>query len=531
VAETIAAISMGVESSNSEGSLKSRFNSLDAKRTQVLERGRQCSGLTIPALLPPAGFSEDQELITPYQGTGAWAVNNLASKIVLAHLAPNTPFFKETLDVKAAQELKDETEVLDQINSTFAVIERATLQEIEEQALRVPYLLTIKYLIVCGYALLYLPDEGGAISYRPDQFVVVRDPMGDVLELIIRERIHVSLLPPEVQATAVTKAARDDQTVEMYTQVKRKKRLWYVVQEVCEELIESSRGTYPLDECPWIAPRWSTVAGEHYGRGHVDEYIGDIRSAESLTQSIVEGTAAAAKVLFLNNPNGTTNSKKVSQAKNGDIISGNATDITTLQVQKYNDFKVALDTLERLTRAIEQAFLLMASVQRNAERVTAEEFRSMASELDSALGGVYSLLSATLQLPLLRRIQARMRKQGKLPQLPSKFVKPVITTGIDALSRSFELSRIEQFLAGLPPEALKRIKWEVYLKRRATALNVDVEGMVMTDAEYSQMQQQETLMSIAQGAAPGAIQELTKGAMNSGTGANPEAAQGTEAGA
>ena len=518
------------DKASDDGSIKSRWNKLDSDRTTILQRGRQCAELTIHALLPPAGFTENQELVTPYQGLGAKAVNSLASKLLIAMLAPNTPFFKMTLDNKAQLQLKEQPEVLDEINSAFAAMERATLKEIEDQGVRVPFGLALKYLVAIGYTLIHLPDEGGAITYRPDQFVVVRDPMGTPLEIIVQERIHISLLPPEIQAEAAANVRSSDQTVELYTQVKRKKNLWYVVQEAAGKIIESSRGTYPLDECPWIAPRWSAIAGENYGRGHVEEYLGDFRSAESLTQSIVEGSAAAAKVLFLNNPNGTTNAKRLEKARNGDILPGNKNDIGVLQLEKFNDFRVALETLTKLEKAIEQAFLLMSAVQRDAERVTAEEFRTMVTELESTLGGVYSLLSVELQLPFLKRVQARMRKQGKLPSLPKNMVKPVITTGVDALSRSYELTKIEQFLAGLPNEALSRVKWDVYLKRRATALNVDVEGMIMTDEEFGQMQQQQMLMQMATQAAPGMAQEMTKGVMNGPQDGTDAGTRGQQAG-
>ena len=41
------------------------------------------------------------------------------------------------------------------------------------------------------------------------------------------------------------------------------------------------------------------VDGEDYGRGRVEEFLGDLQSLESLTQAITEGSAAAAKVVFL----------------------------------------------------------------------------------------------------------------------------------------------------------------------------------------------------------------------------------------
>ena len=42
----------------------------------------------------------------------------------------------------------------------------------------------------------------------------------------------------------------------------------------------------------------------------------------------------------------------------------------------------------------------------------------MAQELEASIGGVYSILTQELQLPLVRRLMYILQKQGKLPQFP-----------------------------------------------------------------------------------------------------------------
>ena len=125
----------------------------------------------------------------------------------------------------------------------------------------------------------------------------------------------------------------------------------------------------------------------------MEEYLGDLRSLEALTQAIVEGSAAAAKVLFLVRPNGTTRINTLAKSPNGAIVQGDVNDVSTLQLQKSQDFRIALDTITQVRDRLSFAFLLNSSVQRNAERVTAEEVRFMAQELESALSGDYSVLS------------------------------------------------------------------------------------------------------------------------------------------
>ena len=166
---------------------------------------------------------------------------------------------------------------------------------------------------------------------------------------------------------------------------------------------------------------------------------------EGLTQAIVEGSAASAKVLFLVRPNGTTKARTLAESPNGAIVNGDANDVTTLQVQKAADFQVALATAQNITERLSFAFLLNSSVQRNAERVTAEEVRYMAQELETALGGVYSILSQEFQQPLINILLSRLEATGKMPKLPKETVKPTVVTGLEALGRGQDLNKLATF--------------------------------------------------------------------------------------
>lgn len=64
------------------------------------------------------------------------------------------------------------------------------------------------------------------------------------------------------------------------------------------------------------------------------------------------------------------------------------------------------------------AFLLNSAVQRQGERVTAEEIRYVAGELEDTLGGVYSILAQELQLPLAKRLLNQQQAIGAMAQLP-----------------------------------------------------------------------------------------------------------------
>ncbi len=496
------------------GEVAKRYSQLEGERDTFLERGREAARLTIPTLLPDEGHSSSSIYSTPYQGIGARGVNNLASKLLLALLPPNSPFFRLTIDDFDLQQIAGDNR--GQVEEGLARIERAAMQEIEGKAIRVPVFEALKLLIVTGNALVYMPKKGGMKVYRPDRYVAKRDAMGNVLEIITKETVSPMMLPEEVQAM-LPQSETPVKSLNLYTKLIKTNRGFDVFQEVAGIEVPNSRGTYKDDTNPFIPLRFIRIDGEDYGRGYVEEYIGDLRSLESLTRAIVQGSAASSKVLFLVRPNGTTKSSDLSKAPNGAFLNGDANDVSTLQVQKAADFRVALETMRMINDRMAAAFLLNSSVQRAAERVTAEEVRFMAQELETALGGVYSILSQEFQLPLINLLLNSLQQQGKMPKMPKDSVKPTVVTGIEALGRGQDLNKLATFLQYLQPLGAEVIASEMnindYIDRLGASLGIDTSGLIKSQeqkmqeqmAQQQMMQQQmleQTAMGAAQRAAP-----------------------------
>jgi hypothetical protein len=489
-------------------------------REPFLRRARECSALTIPTLIPPEGHTGSSDLPTPWQSIGARGVNHLAAKMLMSLLPVNSPFFRYSIDDFTLEQLTQQEGMRAKVEEGLNKSERAVQNEIEASAVRVSSFEALKHLLTGGNILLYLPPEGGMRTFHLSRYVVRRDPMGNVLDIIVEEEIDRDVLPEAMQLPP-EEGDKSDEPVKIYTWVKRVGRKWTVHQEVKDLMVPGSQGTYPLDKSPWIPVRFTKIDGENYGRGYVEEYLGDLKSLEGLQQAIVEGAAAAAKILFLVNPNGVTDMDDLAKAPNGAFREGMEQDVTVLQLQKYNDFRVAAESVKEITERLSFAFLLNSSVQRTGERVTAEEIRYVANELESALGGIYSILSQEFQLPLVKRIIYQMEKQKRLPILPDKAVKPVIVTGLEALGRGNDLSKLEQFVGGLEaiPDAVSRINWGDYMTRRGTALGIDIKGLVKSDDQIAAEQQQQQMMALAaQGLNPAITQagNLIKQGMQNG---------------
>lgn len=506
----------------------SRYGNLESDRLTFLNRARQASELTIPTLVPPAAHSKSTIYYTPWQGIGARGVNNLASKLLLSLLPPNSPFFRLVVDDFTLDEIMGRPGAKAKVDEAFSKVERAVQSEIEGTNIRPSVFLALKHLIVAGNVLLYFPADGGVRVYRLDSYVVKRDPQGNVLDIITKDKVSTAVLSPEERKLLDPLMDEDksyddydsDDMVDVYTRLCRHDNKWRLYQEINGKIVPGSEGEYPIDKSPMMALRWTSVDNEDYGRGYVEEYIGDLISLEGLSKAIVQASAAAAKVVFLVNPNGVTRLKDLSKAESGDMLVGKADDVTSVQTDKQADMRIAYEAAKTITERLSLAFLLQSAVQRQAERVTAEEIRFMAGELEDALGGVYSILSQEFQLPLVNRLMDRMTKQKRLPKLPKGVVKPAIVTGLEALGRGHDLNKYSAFLQAmqpLGPQAIaERLNIGDFLSRVGTSLGIDMAGLVKSDEEIAAQQQamqQQAMMGqmaqIAGKAAPAVVKGIS----------------------
>ena len=247
--------------------------------------------------------------------------------------------------------------------------------------------------------------------------------------------------------------------------------------------------------------RFISVDGEAYGRGRVGQFIGDLKSLEGLSQALVEGSAAAAKVVFTVSPSSTTKPSTLAAAGNGAIIQGRPDDIGVIQVGKTADFRTAYEMVGTLSQRISDAFLVLNI--RQSERTTAEEVRMTQMELEQQLGGLFSLLTVDFLVPYLNKKLSDAQRKGEIPKIPKDIVKPTIVAGINALGRGQDRESLAQFLTilaqTLGPESIANfINTDEVIKRLAAAQGIDVLNLVRSMQEVQQeravAQEQEMMM-------------------------------------
>jgi hypothetical protein len=503
-----------------------RYAALEGKRNQYLERARSCALLTIPHLYPPEGANESSAYDTPYQSLGARGVNNLSSKLLISLLPVNGTFARMNLgdaelDKLAATQGAEGDAIRTVVSQGLMKIEGRMKRWMDARAVRPTADQMFKQLIVGGNTLVRVGAEFGVRLFNLNKYVVRRDPTGFVIEIIIKEPADLDTMPDEVRAMVKPHETTDSATAGvyktqryLYTWIKwdGKKDQYVVHQEYEAAKVPGSDGSYPKHKFPYLALVWSLVEGEDYGRSYIEQYYGDLQSLEGLTKATVLSAKVTGKAVVMVRPGGVTNPRTLAKAETGDVVSGSLEDVGMLQFDKWADLRVSFEMIKELSQRLAFAFLLNTAIQRPGDRVTAEEIRYMASELDNAIGGTYAMFSQHFQLPFAYAILAELQRPGakefKIPALPNG-ITPVVVTGLEAIGRGNDLQKLDMFIQGaaqmLGPEALTRLNIGEYLARRAVALDLDLTGLIKPEEQIAAEKEQAMQMEMINRLGPQAV--------------------------
>lgn len=511
--------------------LASEYKRLVADRETYLNKAKEAAKLTIPSL-----FKEDnnntkkaQALVQPNQSVGADGVNNLSAKVTLAMLPPNQPFFKFSVDLddvknQAASIGADPSSYEQDVTRGLSLTEQMLVDYNEQNGDRICLGEAMKHLYVAGNVMLVHMPKIGLKYYPLSRYVVKRDYCGNPLKAITTETVGFYALPKDIQDKVLEKLKEkekkdnipnlEEKELTLYTVYKLKDKHWITWQEVEGIDIPKTEGKYPCDIPPFMALRYTRIDGEDYGRGLVEEYIGDLTYLDVISKAIKDASLAASKFVMLVNPAGQTDIRKLAKTKNGGFCQGRAEDCTPLQANKYYDLKTAQEEKEILERRLYRVFLLAQAVQRDAERVTAQEIQYMIRDLEEALGNHYSIMSKEFQRTYIKISFFHLRKEKKnsLPDLiRDDKVKLTVTTGLEALGRGSDLNKLTIFGQTMMQFAqiaqATGMKMNVIAQMVANSLNLDISGLMPTEEEIAAANEAAQDQSITEKIAPALINQ------------------------
>jgi len=148
----------------------------------------------------------------------------------------------------------------------------------------------------------------------------------------------------------------------------------------------------------------------------------------------------------------------------------------------------------------------------------------LAKELESTQGGVWSVLSQELQLPIVKRIEAILEARGDIKSLPRNTVEPIIVTGLQAIGRTQDLARIREMLqdlaavAQLKPEVMQFIDARDLVTKIFIGHGIPEDGLLKTEEEVAEenaaaqkQAQQQAMQEQVMSAIPGSIEKAVGG--------------------
>lgn len=499
------------------------FATRDLKRTSILSKAAEYARWTLPYVFPETGTTETTELQLSADSIGAQAVNHLSNKVVSTLFPGQRLFFRLRVDAEAkklinaaAQAEAQDEDVNDQVKQAISKLElelaniEAEAQEYMDMvAYRPEATHAAKLLIITGNALIYHPEGQPVRVYSMRDYVVVRDVSGAWIELITRESKTFETFAKDVQEQIMNnpldanKKYLPDTEVTIYTQVKLDEGTGkYVVKQEADNVDLGIRGaSYPKAIVPWIPLTWNLIRGEDYGRGLVGDFAGAFHAINIMSQTLLNLAAIMGDIKFLVDPQSSVNVAALNNSPAGSYHSGKLDAVGAIQTNKQSDAQFIATMIDRYQKQISQAFLLNSNLTRQAERVTAEEIRRDAEELETSNGGIYSALAAKWQVPTANITLDAIGFEGI-----GDGIIPQIVTGMDSLSRAGELENLQVWigyltlLQNVPEDVRARIKISDYMKYVGVNTQVDSDGFTKTEAEFqAEMQQaQEQAMAMEQ---------------------------------
>ena len=459
------------------------YKEMESDRKQYETRAETIAKLTLPYAIRANGSSGSSPMDdTHSQSFCGRAVNTLKAKMGMALLPPSTSSFRIVPDAQTMAALsmgEGSDQDMADVNRLIAGATTIINAEIENQQIRESLFDIIVQLIIVGSVIVEKVEGDGIVMHTLKNFVVDLDRRGRPLAMCVKE---VSKRPP---VDFTPKQEKEEyETYVMLWKSDEQDDTWIMTQDVDGEPYGDEK-SYKSDKLPFKYLGWTWMTGDYSHRPFAEDYYKDMESIDALSSLMGDGSIIAGKnIIFVNERGGRTRKDDVANSSNGAVIDGSAEDVTAFRSEKGQDMQIVASYLAELKREMASSFLLNESATRDAERVTAEEVRFMAQELEtSSLAGIYSKLSREWQGWLIDMIQDEL-------SLDFGSLQTNVITGLDALGRNVETQKLDGVMARLGNYELQAWMKEAELVNRILAqAGVDPNNLIKTPDEKSQEDQ------------------------------------------
>ncbi len=509
--------------------LKSEFDNADGQRSAILDRARECAELTHPSALPRLNLAKGADLDRPWQSLGAYGTTNLTNKLLLTIVPVGVPMFQSTPSARIRANPKTTPESLAELEAILYLRDLLVRDQLEAVRIRTRFRSELEQIVIVGNGLSMLTDDYQLKVSRFDQFVQKRGSGGQPLWIITHEKVDpaeltdAQLALAELTREQMNQRAANAEGLDFYTKCAWQRTGSTVIrQELNGKEINVSEE--PVSR--YFPAGYVELVGEDYSRGFIEEHLGDLRYYSGLRQSVQEGTAAIAKVLFGIDEN-------VSELRATDLMKpnlsviggcrinpdGRVAGVGCIQADKLADLGYAAEEARATGQELSAHMLIETAVQPTGDRVTAYQVNRIARELEGLTGGIYAQVAEELQAPLVKRLIWQMEKDLRLPTLDPRLAKEInieTLTGLEAMGRQRDAEKIQQLgqILVADPRLARWFREEWLVTTIVRGLSIDPKPAVKTKEEIAAEDAQQAELQVKMAMAQQAISSTGRIAEN-----------------
>jgi hypothetical protein len=466
------------------------YNKRLADRTPYETRAKNISSITLPYVFRDVSANQTTAYADSIQQSFCGRlVNTLTSKLTMGILPPSASPFKLVIDNNALVEAGYDPGMIAEVNLLISQATNTINSEIEKQQIRNTLFDINLQNIIAGSIIMEKVKNNGIKIHTLRSFVADLDSRGEMFGMCIVETLKK--LPDGIEPK------EEKEEYELYTMCiyDKQAKKWVMTQELEKEIVNTIEYTEKKFPFQHIGFRW--VPGDKYHRPYAEDYYNDMVQYNTLSEVLTQGSVVASKsLIFVDQRGNRTRKEDVVDSRNGDVVDGNAADVTSFQLGKNFDFQVPLERLTDIGKNLAQAFMMAEGITRNAERVTAEEIRVMAQELEqSNLSGVYTKMTSQFTKKIVEWV---MQELG----IEFKEISAHIVTGLDALGRSAENQKFMAFIQSMMGLGLiDKLNIDEVVSRMAGYENINTNNLLKSAQQIQTEQEQAMQQSMmAQGA-------------------------------
>jgi Bacteriophage head to tail connecting protein len=216
-----------------------------------------------------------------------------------------------------------------------------------------------------------------------------------------------------------------------------------------DDIIKSE--TYSgIGSCPYIAFRWSKVAGEVWGRGPLLNTMPAVKTANMVVQMVLENAQLAIAGIYTAEDDGVLNPANIRLVP-GTIIPISPGSSGLKSIGSAGDFNVSQLVLSDMRQNIKKALFNDTLGPTDKTPMSATEVSQRMADLSRQIGSAFGRLQSEFVNRVLQRVVHILKKQGRitLPRVDGHEIKINAASPLSRAQDFEDVQRVQQFCSAI----------------------------------------------------------------------------------